>query len=218
MSEATHGATPDPAPPIPPRWKGINSLDLVRQLNERCIELLCDLAVADARHTDFPILTGNREIWAGLEPEARNRAARMPFIVVDAKFSDDEWWRHAAQSRARAVGAEAPSNGLPHEASEQLMHEVTMFAWQTARWDRTVAQLSLGMTPSVAEIIAALTPQQVREIAAREEQVVEFRWANNAVFWRDLLVAATEGSDERLAELHLHAKLLLCGELAEFRR
>jgi hypothetical protein len=95
------------------------------------------------------------------------------------------------------------------------MHEVIMFAWQTARWDRTVAQLSLGMTPSVADTVAALTPQKVREIAARESQAVEIRWANNPVFWRDVLVAASEGSDERLAELHLHAKLLLCGELAK---
>jgi hypothetical protein len=215
MSESTHGATPDPAPPVPPRWKGINSLDLVHQLNERCFELLCDLAAADTRHTDLPLLADNREIWIRVEPEARHRAARMPFVVVDAKFSDEAWWRHAAASRARVAGAEAFSNGLPHEASEQLMHEVIMFAWQTARWDRTVAQLSLGMTPSVADIVAALTPQKVREIAARESHAVEIRWANNPVFWRDVLVAASEGSNERMAELHLHAKLLLCGELAK---
>ena len=218
MSESNHGVTPDPAPPVPPRWKGIQSLDLVHQLNERCIELLCDVAAADSRHTALPIITENREIWVRLEPEARHRAARMPFVIVDAKFSDDAWWRRVAESLANGAGAEAPSNGLPRESSEQLMNEMTMFAWQTARWDQTVAQLSLGMTPSVAKVIAALTPKQVREISARESQVIEVRWANDPPFWRDLLLAAMAGSDERLAELRLHAKLLLCGELSQLHR
>jgi hypothetical protein len=48
--------------------------------------------------------------------------------------------------------------------------------------------------------------------------VIEVRWANDPPFWRDLLLAAEAGSDEKLAELRLHAKLLLCGELAELRR
>ena len=97
------------------------------------------------------------------------------------------------------------------------MQEIAMFAWQTARWDRTVAQLSLGMTASVVEVIAALTPKQVREISDRESQVIEVRWSNDPPLWRDLLLAAVAGNDEKMAELRLHAKLLLCGELAHLR-
>lgn len=81
------------------------------------------------------------------------------------------------------------------------------------RWDRTVAQMALGMSPSVAEVIAALTPQQIREVAARESQGIRVRWADDPRFWRDLLMSAKAGDGEKLAELHLHAKLLLSSEL-----
>ncbi|MGH8240084.1 MAG: hypothetical protein ACREXP_24145, partial [Steroidobacteraceae bacterium] len=209
MNEFSDGATRESAPPSPPRWRGIQSLDLVHQLNERCIELLCDVAAADARHTILQIVTENRELWLRLEIEARRRVARMPFVIVDAKFKDAAWWRRVAESRTHEARAEEPSNGLPREASEHLMHETAMFAWQTARWDRTVAQMSLAMSPSVADVIAALTPQQVRAIAARESQCIRVRWADAPRFWRDLLMTAKAGDVEKLAELHLHAKLLV---------
>lgn len=75
--------------------------------------------------------------------------------------------------------------------------------------------MSLGMSPSVAELIAALTPQQIRAIAAHESQGIRVRWADDPQFWRDLLASAKAGEDEKLAELHLHAKLLVCRELAQ---
>lgn len=214
MSESSNGVTPDPAP-LPPRWNGIQSLSLVHQLNERCIGLLCDLAVADARDATLPIIAHNRDLWIHLELEARQKAARIPFVIVDAQFKNEEWWRRAAESHAHESGAEEPLNGLPREASEHLMHELTIFAWQTARWDRTVAQISFGMSASVVDLIAALTPQQVRAIATQESQSMRVRWADDPRFWQDLLMAAKAGDDEKLAEIHLHAKLLLCGELAQ---
>lgn len=218
MGESSDRATRDSAPPSPPRWKGIQSLGLVYQLNERCIGLLCEVAAADARHATLPIVTENRELWVHLELEARQRAARMPFMIVDAQFKSEAWWQRVAESRAADTEAEESFNGFPHEASEHLMHETIIFAWQTARWDRTVAQMSLGMSPPVAELIAALTPRQIRAIAARESQGIRVRWADDSRFWRDLLVAAKAQDDERLAELHLHAKLLLCGELAQLHK
>lgn len=97
------------------------------------------------------------------------------------------------------------------------MHETIMFAWQTARWDRTAAQISLGTSPSVTDVIAALTPQQIRVIATREAQAVRVRWANDSQFWRDLLVAANAADQKGLAALHLHAKLSVCSEPAQLR-
>lgn len=97
------------------------------------------------------------------------------------------------------------------------MHETAMFAWQTARWDRTAAQMFLGMSSSVTDVIAALTPQQIRIIAAREPRAIRVRWADDPPLWRDLLAAASTGDQKRLATLHLHAKLLLASELAQLR-
>lgn len=213
MGEFSDGATHDSVPPSPPRWKGIQSLDLVHQFNERCFELLCEVAAADARPTSLPIVTENRELWLLLDLETRRKAARMPLVIMDAHFKEEAWWRRVAAVQPHEAETEGPSNGLPHGASEHLMHETTMFAWQTARWDRTVAQMSLGMSLSVAEVVAALTPQQIRALATRESQGIQVRWADDPRLWRDLLLAAKAGDEEKLAELHLHAKLSLCSEL-----
>lgn len=221
MGEFSNGATRVPAPPSPPsppRWKGIQSLDLVYQLNERCLETLCEVAAPDARPTNLPIVTENRELWVHLEPGARQKAARVPFVIVDAHFKEQAWWRKITADGPHEAESEEPTSGLPREASEHLMHETTIFAWQTARWDKTVAQMSLGMSLSVADVIAALTPQQIRAIAARERQGVQVRWADDPRFWRDLLSAAKAGDDQKLAELHLHAKLLMTSELAQLRK
>jgi len=71
------------------------------------------------------------------------------------------------------------------------------------------------MSPSAADAIAALTLQQIWTIARRDSRCVRIRWANDPQFWRDVLVAAQAGDERRLAQLHLHAKLILRGELAQ---
>jgi hypothetical protein len=218
MTESLGSATHESAPPAPPRWKGIQSLDLVQQLNERCIGLLCEMATRAARDNTLPLIAEHAELWAGLGGEARRAAANLPLLIVDAHFSDVEWWRRMVEPRTENDATVTAPNGLPREASEHLMHETTMFAWQTARWDRTVATLSLGIAPSVTSIIAALTPQELRMIATRESQAIRVRWSDDARFWRDLLLAASAGDDKRLAALRLHAKLMLCGELVPFRK
>jgi len=42
---------------------------------------------------------------------------------------------------------------------------------------------------------------------------LRLRWADDKNFWSRLLVAARDGEEVDLAETHLHAKLLLCGDL-----
>lgn len=206
----------DPAAPSPPRWKGAQSLELVHQLNERCIELLCDVAAAQPGGLSLACVADNRELWLQLDPRARRRGARLPFVIVDAHFMDEEWWRCISGSQLRVADRiTETSNGLPRQASENLMHETIMFAWQSTRWDKTVAMLSFGMLRSVAETIASLTPQRVREIATCESSAVQVRWGGDSNFWRHLLLAAQADDLERLTELHMHAKLLLCNQLIE---
>lgn len=211
MNEVSDAATPGRTPPSPPRWKGTQSLELVCQLNARCIELLCDQAASDALVAASPRVTENRECWLRLSSDARRRAAQMPFIIVDVEFRNAAWWRGAVDGNAARVGPVI--NGLWREASLHLAQEVLMFAWQTARWDRAVARQLFGMASAVVEIISVLTPHQVLDIASREHLSVRVRWAENVPFWKDFLMAAENGDDDRLADVHLYAKLLLCGEL-----
>lgn len=138
----------------------------------------------------------------------------MPFVILDLHFADEQWWRLVIDSPTSAMHEPDSTNGLPTELSELLVQETLMFAWHMARSDRTAAIVSFAMRPPVAEIIGALTPAQVRDIASRRSREIHLRWHEDGRFWQDLVLAAEAGDDEAVAELHLHAKLLLLGPLA----
>jgi hypothetical protein len=195
-----------------PRWKRSQSLDLVYQLNEHCLELLADVAAANAG-SELPLVSANRDLWAQLGPDARRRAALLPFVILDLRFADETWWKRAIGAPASTLHEPDSTSGLPSELSERLVQEILMFAWQMARSDRTAAQVSFGMRPAVAVIIGELMPGQVRDIASRASGDIHVRWEQNGRFWRELLFAAESGNEETIAELHLHAKLQLLGPL-----
>ena len=144
-----------------PRWKRSQSLDLVHQLNEHCLELLAGVAAADAG-SELPLVSANRDLWAQLGPEARRRAALLPFVILDLHFADEAWWQRAIAAPASTLHEPDSTNWLPSELSERLVQETLMFAWQMARSDRTAAQVSFAMRSTVAAMIGQLTPGQVR--------------------------------------------------------
>lgn len=215
MEESPSSARSESEPPSPPRWKGVQSLDLVRQLNLRSVELLC--RVAEICDSTLEAVALNREAWIGLSRDARHSLAMLPFVLVDARFMDVDWWRSVSVIDVHQHGARRDPNGLPEDSSAELMQETLMFAWQTARWDRLAAQFLLGMSFRVANIIAGLTPQQVRTIAEREPHAVRIRWGDDPLFWRDLLSAASMADFQRLAALQLTGKLRICSELTDIR-
>ena len=199
--------------PTPPRWKGVQSLGPVHQFNERCLELFVDIAASDDSGATLSLITEHRRLWADLDIEARQRLARIPFVIADADFGDEARWREMVALTASSARVQGRSGGLPKEAGENLVRELMMFAWQTARWDRSVALMCFGMAPPVISIISALTPHQILTVASRESASVKIRWASDLQFWEDLLLAAKSGDENKLAALHLHGKLSFCGLL-----
>lgn len=200
-------------PSPPPRWKGARSIGLAHQLNEQCIELLCDLAAVSSAQSPLPFVAMNRDLWRGLEISARKRLAVFPFVIVDLRFKDDEWWRALGGERSDVAADSVIPNGIPSKRYEYLLLETLMFAWQAAREDRHVAQMVFSMTPSVASRIAALAMQQIRTLAVESTPFLRIRWDDDSRFWRELLIAAREADEEALGVLRHHAKLLFCGEL-----
>lgn len=223
MDEKSRRITDELAQPSAPRWKGAQSIGTVHRFNERCLDLLCAVAPSSTPEKSPPVITENRELWIALDIEGRRRIAKMPFVILDAHFKSDDWWRRLARSVADPSRGESAAEivesrsagGLPPDASKILMHEAMMFAWQLVGSDRTTAIMSFGMIAAVAKIIAGLTPKEILEIATQEHSAITIRWADDVHFWRDLLAAATEGDDDRLATLYLHAKLLLCSDLPQ---
>ncbi|MEO8017843.1 MAG: hypothetical protein ABI769_08525 [Pseudomonadota bacterium] len=176
--------------------------------------MLAEIAAAGGA-AGLGMIAENRALWIRLGDEAGRELAMFPFVIVDAQFANASWWRRASAPGVRETAPTRTENGLTNNLSVELMHEVSMFAWQMARWDRMAAQMSLGMTSSVADTIAALTPQQLRTIASTMADAIEVRWGNDVSFWCELLDAATSRDMKRLTALQLHAKLRLCSELVQ---
>jgi hypothetical protein len=198
--------------PVAPRWKGKDSLDLVYRLNERCLDLLSAVAVNDIP-CELAGIAQHRELWSGLDAEAVKRAARFPFVILDVHFTEATWWRQVMISKDASATTSTRDDPWPAKLAEPLMQETLIFAWHSVKWDRRVARLSLGMSSDVAEIIAGLSPRELAEISRRHSSALRMRWQDKADFWSHLLRAARNGDGDTLEEIHLHAKLLLCGEL-----
>ena len=141
-------------------------------------------------------MTLDRELWCTLDAAAVARAARFPFVILNVHFLSEPWWRDVINGSV----ASATPHDWPASVSEQLMNETLIFAWHTAKWDRGVARLSLGMSPAVAELIAALNPHQLARISAKHSSALKLRWADDAEFWTRLLIAARD-DEEMLGDM-----------------
>ena len=195
----------------PPPCKGLRALDFVYQLNDRCLELLSNMASEKQADSPLALVHQHRALWQRLEPEARARAARLPFMLVDVHFTDAPWWREVREPGCPSE-PETPTS-FPKATAEPLITETLMLAWYVAQSEPSVAPLMVGMSRPVAEIIGALTTHQVHDIALRHPQSIRPRWAHVPDLWGALLIAAQRNDDHALAEIHAHAQLRFVGEL-----
>lgn len=186
----------------PTRWKGTKAIQLVHQVNERCIDMVCDVAVDGSVEVEWPFLSSNRDLWRRLDANARRRLARFPFVIVDVRFGDGAWWRSMGECSPRARWpVNAVSNGLPANDCECLSLEALMFAWQVARQDLRVAHMVFAMAPTVATSIAALSMRDIRTIGIRGAAELRVRWDDKPMFWRELLLSARDDDEEALMAL-----------------
>jgi hypothetical protein len=91
--------------------------------------------------------------------------------------------------------------------------KLLIFAWHTVRWDERVARLLLGMSSEVGEVLARLSPQRLTEIGPVARRELRLRRQEDTAFWELILTAGLKDSRQALSDVHLHAKLLICGEL-----
>jgi hypothetical protein len=201
-----------------PRWTGAASIALAHQLNEQCVELVCELA-ATSSYQELPqFILQNRDLWRLLEIEARKRVAAFPFVIFDLCFKGAESWQRVGEGHMMSASDSTLYSGVPPKLFEDLVLETLLFARQVAREDVNVAKAMFAMTAPVASLIASLTLPQVRAFAVGNTRQLRVRWDNDPEFWRDLLVACRAGDERSLALLRRQAKLLFCGELIHLRK
>lgn len=197
---------------LPPEWKGAHALRLVRELNERCIESLVQVAHSRQLTTGVEIVDEHRALWCKLDVAARRRAAAAALLLMDVQFLNADWWRWARGRQTGRYRAQ-DSRRLPKKLANELMREALILAWSTAVNDPHTAGLLFGMSPAVAGIFGELVPHDIEQIAAKHKHQLRLRWEEHPTFWRELLSAAQRADDEALHEIHLYSLQLLGSEL-----
>lgn len=71
------------------------------------------------------------------------------------------------------------------------------------------ARLVFGMAPAVVEAITGLAASEIDSVVLKHAAHLQLRWADNPVFWRNLLIAATDGTEEDMEYVRLHCLQLL---------
>jgi hypothetical protein len=196
---------------IPPAWiwKGAGSLKRLYALNERCLEALVQLSRADRERVGLAIVNQHRRLWRCLGDQARARAARTPFAMLDARFHDPAWWRAVVPLRKKREKEGTPRGAFGEAMAIVLMRETLTLAWSTANFDRTVASVLFGMASAVAEMVVDLSPQDIERIAMRHHRNLQPRWADSPSFWGRLLGAAQASNSSDLQLIRLQGLQLI---------
>lgn len=194
-------------------WKGGLALKRVHALNERCLEVLSELARGDDPSIMPATMSPLRSLWRDSSSIARKRAAQTPFLLVDLHFRDARWWRDARDPHSSRGQPNDPNPAFAGPIAGELMRETLMLAWSTVSLDRGSASMLFGMAPAVITIVAELNAHDVEHIAARHSQHLRPRWEDVPAFWVGLLQAARDGDERALHRIHLQGVQLIGRDL-----
>lgn len=180
-------------------------LDTLAELNEQCLELLCEQAAVPAARPRASLLAELDPLWGALDAASRRRAARCPFLLLDAGFVR----AGGVRDEPRAA---APRAFFTVSRTVAVARLVLAYAWHLARSDAVAARLLLGMSGRCAERVAGWTLRQAIQLAESEPRLLEPRWPDRHEIWRELLVAASGAESTALERFHIHGVQLLAAE------
>jgi hypothetical protein len=184
-------------------------LERVRHLNEKCIAAAASRVVEEeARSTK--VLSVYRDLWRRMDQIGCKRAARCPVLLLDLHFENPVWWHWIVHQGPRPVKTPPDTEPLlPIAESAPLLREILVEACVIALSHPRAARLVFGMAPAVVEAMTGLRASEIDSIVLTHAAELRLRCADNLVFWKNLLNAATDGTEEEMAEVRLHCLQLL---------
>jgi hypothetical protein len=189
-------------------WLGEDTLALLRELNEECLELCAAQARVQPGNATLAEIARH---WNSLDVAARARASGCLYLLVDAGFAEPERWRRRAVRQVDDAGqGYAPFFSIA--ASAAVAQGVLTFAWYLARCQGAAARLLLGMPAACVAELALHTLGEVRALALRNPHWLLPRWAQRPAMWREFLGAAAVEDAARLERARLRGQRLLAAE------
>jgi len=201
-----------PAHPLKPMpWADADALTRVRRLNMSALEVVTR-RIASGAGDDIEVVRRHKDLWLALDAAACSRIAGNPVLLMDLRLNDLEWWLWVTNKAPRPIRARHTEGNLKAEGAMTLVREILIEACFTSRSSPLAAKLVFGLKSGVLEVIADLQSSEIDRIATSHHDELQLRWADDAVFWRNLLQAAISGSDDDIAAVHMHSLQLLESE------
>jgi hypothetical protein len=201
-----------PVHPLKPKpWADADVLARVRRLNVNALEAVVR-TIASAAADDIEVVRRHKELWLAMDAAACSRIAGNPVSLMDLRFNDAEWWLWAANRAPKPIRARHAGDNLKIAEATTLTREILVEACITSRSRPLAAKLVFGLSSRVLELLADLPSPEIERIATAHHEELQLRWADDAVFWRNLLQTAISGSDEDIAAVHMHSLQLLKSE------
>lgn len=189
----------------------VQSLAPLREVNDRCIEMLA-VAARKEQAGSLMLVSHLKDVLLRTTPEIRARAAERPILLTDMKFTNAAWWRAAREHPARPAPLPSWRGCFPKPAAVGLARATLMLVWHSVRSSPESAVL-LGLLPEVAKLIADLSLTDIDSIVERRFQHVRPRWEDRPAAWRRLLMAAESADFRKTREFNLYSLQLVTGEL-----
>ena len=189
-------------------WSGSHTLDRVRHLNEKCIVAAASRVVEEESRST-KVLSVYRDLWRRMDLIGCKRAARCPVLLFDLQFENPVWWDWIVHQGPRPVKTPDTEPLLPITEAAPLLREILVEACVIALSHPRAARLVFGMAPAVVEAMTGLRASEIDSIVLTHAAELRLRWADNLVFWKNLLLAATDGTDGDITQVRLHCLQLL---------
>jgi hypothetical protein len=189
-------------------WSSAHTLERIRLLNEKCIAAAARATLDDSSCADKAVGL-NRDLWLRMGKEECKRAAHCPVLLLDFHFESPMWWHWIVNRGPPPVRSYDAGPRLRIKECEPLLREILVEACVIALSHPRAARLVFGMAPGVIAAFTALQASEIDSIVLTHSVELQLRWADNRIFWKNLLLAATAGADVKMAEVRLHCLQLL---------
>ena len=134
------------------------------------------------------------------------------------ELGNANWWHIARQSPCPADTNAPLARLISSSFGYPARTRALLLAWNSLRTDPATAQVLLGMTEPVAEMILNLTLDEIVRIAQARFRHVRPRWDDRPATWRRLVLAAQTADADLLHEFNVQALQLLTGDFIPPRR